>query len=264
MDQVFISKDLLDAMITCNALPDRPGINTDHLLILTTLDFALARAPKGFPKNFHDLDWEEFIKKLETKLNLLDPPTHIHMQEELDKACRELTVAIQDIIASEVPVTELGIKAKRWWTKELTKLRQEANRKRHKASKYKNWPGHQLHEERRLANKTFHKTLECTKWQHWQDWLEKADNSDIWTAHKYTLTPAGDRGKCRIPVLKLKKYRHECITTTNDEKASMLAKSFSPHPPVEDLIHFVYPKPACDFSPIMKEQIRRQLTRLKP
>ena len=101
LDQVFISKDLLDAMITCNALPDRPGINTDHLLILTTLDFALARAPKGFPKNFHDLDWEEFIKKLETKLNLLDPPTHIHMQEELDKACRELTVAIQDMLRSD-------------------------------------------------------------------------------------------------------------------------------------------------------------------
>ena len=194
LDHVLISKDSLDAVITCDTLPNTLGINTDHVPILTTLDFALARAPVSLPKNFWDIDWEAFKKKLETKLDLLDLPTCIHMQGELNKACSELMEAIQDIINAEVPATKLGIKAKRWWTKELTKLRQEANRKGCKASRYKNWPEHHSHEERQVANKTFHKTLEHTKRQHWQDWLKKADDPDIWTAHKYTSSPAGDGG----------------------------------------------------------------------
>lgn len=167
LDHVFISKDALDAVITCDTLPDTPGINTDHLPILTTLDLTLARAPTSHPKNFCNVDWEEFKKRLETKLELLDPPTRILTQGELDKACRELTEAIQDVIKSEVPVSEPGIKAKRWWTKELTKLRQEANRKGRKASKYRNWPDHHTHEDKRIANKSFQKTLERTKRQHW-------------------------------------------------------------------------------------------------
>lgn len=78
-------------------------------------------------------------------------------------------------------------------------------------------------------------------------------------------TPAGDGGKCRIPVLKLTKDGQESQATTNNEKASMLAKSFfPPHPPDEAPLQFVYPRPACEFSPITKEQIKRQLARLKP
>ena len=71
------------------------------------------------------------------------------------------------------------------------KLRHEANKKGRKASKYKGWPEHHSHGERKKANKLFHKTLEHTKRQHWRDWLEKADDPDIWTTHKYTSSPAG-------------------------------------------------------------------------
>lgn len=42
LDQVFISEDHLDSIITCDVLVDTPGINTDHLPILTTLDLNLA------------------------------------------------------------------------------------------------------------------------------------------------------------------------------------------------------------------------------
>jgi exonuclease III len=184
LDHVFISEDALDAVITCDTLPDTPGINTDHLPILTTLDFALARAPTSFPKNFRNVDWEDFVKELTGKLDLLGPPSSIRDQSELDQACSKLTKAIQDIINSKVPTLEIGIKAKKWWTKELKKLRQEANRKGQKASKYKDWPEHHSHAERREANRAFQKTLEHTKRQHWRDWLEKAEDPDIWTAHK--------------------------------------------------------------------------------
>jgi hypothetical protein len=138
------------------------------------------------------------------------------------------------------------------------------NRKGQKASKYKNWLEHHLHVEHCEVNKTFQKTLECTKHQHWHNWLEKAEDPDIWTAHKYTATPAGDRGKCRIPVLKLTRDGQENTVTTNNEKASMFAKTlFPPRPPDNAPLHFVYPKPACSFNPITKQQVKRQLEKLK-
>ena len=101
----------------------------------------------------------------------------------------------------------LGVMAKKWWTRELTKLRHKANRTGRKASKYCNWLEHYSHTERQSAQKLFQRTLEKTKRQHWRDWLEKAKDPNIWTAHRYTVAPAGDGGKSRIPVLKVSKNR---------------------------------------------------------
>ena len=87
----------------------------------------------------------------------------------------------------------------------------------------RDWLEHPIHEECREANCTFQRMLEHTKRQHWRDWLERAEDPDIWMVHKYTSSPAGDGGKSRIPVLKLTKGDQETIATTNDEKASLLA-----------------------------------------
>jgi hypothetical protein len=91
------------------------------------------------------------------------------------------------------------------------------------------------------------------------------DDPDIWTAHKCTSAPSGDGGKSRIPVLKLTCNGQEHTAASNEEKSSLLAKSFfPPRPPDDSPIHFVYPKPICDFDPINRDQIKRQLARLKP
>ena len=217
------------------------------------------------PRNFRNVDWETFEKALASKLETTGPPSPICSPGEVISACQKLTEAIQETIDDEVPTTDLGIKSKKWWTKELTKLRHEANRKGRRASKYRDWPDHHSHTERREANKIFHKTLESTKRQHWRNWLEKADDPDLWTAHKYTSSPAGDGGKSRIPVLKTANSSQEVSVTTNEEKSIMLANTFfPPRPPDDTPIQFVYPKPTSDSDPILKEQIKRQLAKLKP
>lgn len=115
------------------------------------------------------------------------------------------------------------------------------------------------------ANKLFQKMLEHTKRQHWRDWLKKADDPDIWMAHRYASAPTGDRGKSRIPVLKLTNEGQESTTATNKEKSAMLTSTFfPPRPPANEPIHFVYPKPVCELSNIPREQIKRQLAKLKP
>ena len=155
LDQVFISEDFIDTVLICEALTDFPGINTDHLPILTSLDLELARAPSNPPKNFRNVDWEEFEKSLGAKMDKLPPLTDIKTPSELNNACSKLTEAIQATINDKVPTTSVGINAKRWWSKELKKLRQIANNKGRTASKYGNWPDHHSHMERREANKLF-------------------------------------------------------------------------------------------------------------
>ena len=265
LDHVFITEDFLDTILTCDALADTPGINTDHLPILTTLDLSVARAPLNPLKIFCNVDWESFEKVLTGKLDRLGHQNRIHNPGELDDACQKLTKAIQDTIEEEVRSTSIGIKAKRWWTKELKKLRQEANKKGRQASIYGGWPEHHSHAEKKAAHKVYHRTMERTKRQHWRDWLEKAEDPDIWTAHRYTASPVGDGGKSRIPVLTLTRDGQTITATTNEDKSGMLAKSFFPPRPTDDTpIHFVYPKPICRFDPISAEQIKAQLAKLKP
>lgn len=113
LDHVFISEEALDLIISCETLTVTPGINTDHLPILTTLDLELARAPTSTPKNFRDVDWDEFQKKLSSNLEILPPPSRINTQSELNTACSKLTEIIQDTINSEVPTSRIGIKSKK-------------------------------------------------------------------------------------------------------------------------------------------------------
>ena len=123
LDQVFISEDSLDTIVTCDVLADLPGINTEHLPILTTLDLDLARAPSTSPMNFRNVDWEAFEKELSTELDCLPMPSLIRTQGELDSACLTLTEALQKVINMNIPTKKMGVKSKLWWTKELKKLR---------------------------------------------------------------------------------------------------------------------------------------------
>jgi ribonuclease HI len=79
------------------------------------------------------------------------------------------------------------------------------------------------------------------------------------------MSPAGDGGKSRIPVLKLTHGDTERTATINAEKSTMLAKSFfPPKPPHETPLHFTYNKPICNLDPVNKEQIKRNIAKLKP
>ena len=56
LDQVFISEELADTVISCDVLKSTPGINTDHIPILTLLDLNLTRIAATPPRNFRNVD----------------------------------------------------------------------------------------------------------------------------------------------------------------------------------------------------------------
>ena len=135
LDQVFTSEHTLEVIEQCEALPEEQGLNTDHFPIVTNLNLALTIAPRKEVRNYHEVEWKIFRDKLQSRLAKQGILNFIKMQSELDRNCAELTRALQETIEEVVPKARIGPHAKRWWTKELTEIRQDMLRTRRKACK---------------------------------------------------------------------------------------------------------------------------------
>src|SRR6202789_2364967 len=265
LDQVFISDHSLELIKVCDVIASKRGINTDHLPILTSLNLATTISEASVTHNFRDVDWEEFNRELTKQLNASTPVAPINTQSQLNSTCTTLTKALQDTITKAVPVNRICAKTKRWWTKELTLLRRKADKLGRNASKLKHLPHHHIHAEHTDAVRKYRNTLETTKKQHWRDWLERAEDPDIWTVNKLINSQALDGGKSRIPALTHKVGNTEKKATSNDEKSAALARSFFPDRPntieQDDVPNYT---PCCIADRLTSDHIHRQLRRLKP
>ena len=266
LDQVFISEHSTDLVILCDTQVNSRGINTDHLPILTELNLAATTCTVESHSNFRDVDWEEFNKALEGHLKDIPPAAQIKTQRQLDQCCTGLTKAIQRTISEKVPTTDPVSKSKRWWTKELTQLRSRANKLGRLSHARRNEPEHTIHAEHKEASREYDKTLQYNKKQHWRDWLERAEEPDLWTMHRITSALATDGGKARIPTLKHIVEGQETFARTNDDKSTALAKGFFPPKPEEDhtLTGYEYPRQCEPAGKITAEQIQNQIRKLKP
>lgn len=56
LDHVFLSEHLLDALIFCEVISNDFMLNTDHLPIVTNLDFSIAKAPMKRIANYWNVD----------------------------------------------------------------------------------------------------------------------------------------------------------------------------------------------------------------
>jgi hypothetical protein len=78
-------------------------------------------------------------------------------------------------------------------------MRKEAKHLGRQSHKYRDKPFHYTHAAYTDANKLHHRTLKAIKLHHWRDWLEKAEDPDIWTIQKLLAAPASDGGKHQNP-----------------------------------------------------------------
>ena len=267
LDQVFITEHSMDAITICDTLPEERGINTDHIPIVTVIDVELTKAPTQTARNFRDVDWKIFRTTLEGKIAALGAPRHNATPQSLHRTCDKLTRAIQETIEKEVPCTRICVKSKRWWLKELSQLRKETEKLGRQAYKLKGWPTHPIHDQRAAACKKYDKTIQYSKQHHWRDWLEKATDPDLWTAHKYISAPAGDGGKTRIPNLLIQGTEGDNVCSRNQEKSEALARTFFPKKPLQmtsEADTMETHTPACKMDALTKEQIRKHLARLRP
>ena len=167
LDQVFSTKHTIEAINICEVLPDEQGVNTDHFPIVIELDLEMTVARKAAVRNFRDVSWSEFREKLSGKLVQWGIPNFIKTQGELDKTCSKLTSIIQETIMEVVPLAQTGPHAKRWWTKELTELRQSMLQSRRKANQTRHDPENPLWESFKEARRVFRRELDKAKRNHW-------------------------------------------------------------------------------------------------
>jgi hypothetical protein len=266
LDQVFATEHTLEAISQCKALPMEQGLNTDHFPIISNFNLDVKLTPKKVISNFRDVDWQEFCKTLEKKINAWGVPNFIKSQKVLERECERLTIALQETISEAVPSVVLGPQAKHWWTKELNTLRKDMLKCCRKACRNHNARGTPLWEQFREARRKFRRELEKMKKNHWQDWLERAMDPDLWTAQKYITVPPGDCRRTRIPDLIHSDDRGQHCASSNEDKGKVLAKTFFPDkPPTTETSTLTNsPTPICKADPISRTQMRRALARLKP
>jgi hypothetical protein len=168
-----------------------------------------------------------------------------------------------------VPTTIICSKSKRWWTKELSALRRNANKLGRKVSKSKCSPGSQLYAEYEQAKRKYVSEIEKNKRQHWRDWLEKASDLDIWTAHRYISATTPDGNNTRIPTLRVQAGESVRMAAINEEKSKMLVDTFFLANYVEaeteeEQHEEENMEPICELDDITREQILKHITKLKP
>src|SRR5271168_4661307 len=203
-DNVFISQDIANWIVKCEVLTDRPP-RADHFPIVTHLDFPLHRLLKVRSWNFRATDWGSFRRELEQALDNNPPTERLLSPAQIDAALLHLETAVLDSMDKVVPRSNPTPYSKRWWTKDLEKVRIKLRRAAALAKQYSQFPRHSSHTLGRRARNDYNSLIDKSKRLHWDNWLDSISPKSIWDAHKFTSNPASDGSKARIPTLRVKK-----------------------------------------------------------
>jgi hypothetical protein len=98
LDNVFSTSNLTGLIMQCEVDPTLRPPSTDHFPIVTKIMLPQERIEAPPSYNFREVDWEDFERKLKTKLNTIPNPQIIKDQEQLASTVERLTLTIQDTI----------------------------------------------------------------------------------------------------------------------------------------------------------------------
>ena len=211
----------------------------------------------GLPSTLHSLS----LSESPSPADFLGPPVPISDQQTQNQTYSKLIEAIQYTISEKVPVAKLCSRSKRWWTKKLTQLCKKANKLGRQSFNLRDKADHTVHKNHRDMVKFYEKTLDSMKKHHWCDWLEKADDPNIWTVHRMTSAVLSNGGKSHIPVLKHKVGEAESTASDNEDKSHVLTSCFFPLKLQQPIAaaEARYSKQCKPPRKITKEQILQQL-----
>ncbi|CEJ62807.1 Putative Remark: Mars [Penicillium brasilianum] len=252
IDLVLASENLTDSMVKC-AIP-RTEHGSDHCTIETVFDASWS--PPKHPERLllKNAPWKEINVRIAN--TLAATPLEGTVQQKTDR----LMSAVWEAVHALTPKAKPSPHAKRWWTDDLTQLRQI----------YTYWRNHARSERRagrkvphleemtQGAAKQYHDAIREQKKKHWNEFL--IDNDNIWKAAKY-LNSGDDAAFGKVPQL----LRADGTTTTDRKgQAEELLTTF--FPPLPEIIDDEGTRPErapVQMPAITMEEVERQLLAAK-
>jgi hypothetical protein len=204
-------------------------------------------------------DWDKFTASLKSRLPALNAKFKVTTAHDLDNSVRMLSSVIQKALRDSTPTKRSCPHPKRWWSKNLTRLRRRAaklrNRHRHannphiRAALRNIW--------REAANE-YTTAIRKAKESTWREFVENCDGKSIWDVKRYISNSAAFSN---IPTL------NDGQAETFEQMTQVFRKEFFPEPPaanLSDINTTIYPR-EVNYNPIITpEQIQKAVGKVHP
>ena len=252
IDLVWGNREASNCMIKCQ-IAEEHDHGADHVPIETTIDLQVIEIQPTLSYNYAKTNWEELKSKLEQILP--DPiPTSTTTPAEIDTFAEEIVKAIYQAVDETTPRKKRSQHSKRWWKRNLTQMRGEAN---HLRNKYRRKKTKTTKEAWRNKANEYKCEIKKAKRDTWKKFVNDANPETIWQINNYiTNTPISTF----VPTL-------DTNATTYKQKINALRKVFFPKPPPADLSDIppaTYPQEASYDTTISVGQIRKAINKLAP
>ncbi|KAF7117738.1 hypothetical protein CNMCM5793_006918 [Aspergillus hiratsukae] len=195
--------------------------------------------------------WDEIVNRISQ--NMIALP-EIRDPEELEKQLGIMMGKVSETLEGCVPQVRPSPYCKRWWTDELTELRNVYTYKKNQWTQLRRYGVNRPDMEKQVKQlrHRFHTAIRDQKRKHWTEFLEQAEN--IWTAARYTKETNN-----RKPIPTLCAEGSGPAAETEEEKAKSLLSAFFPPTP-ESSEPLGNPNlPTLQMDPITDEEIKRAM-----
>ena len=254
IDLMLVSSSLAQNYVYCKPLETDYG--SDHRPIETLFELSIDVEPQQRRRAFRSTDWQQLRESVKEHLE-----THpIDTAQGVNEIMQQIDDLVQEGVRKHVPWAKPSLYGKRWWTTELTQLRQEYTywRNRVRAAKRAGLPITSYNALARAARETYRDQIREHKRRHWAEFLD--DTTNIWKAAKY-LKQEATPGFAKLPAINT---TAGLVSDTQGISTALLQEFFPPVRPVEASQGNQTANTPLPSPPLTEEEIERALRRVKP